>query len=532
MQTLIHTPRRAAGMFLRLALASGLLAASALPALAATASYVDASGNPQGPVTLTAPPLAGGGATTLGADGAASWYLCDAKLTYDGTITIMGDVNLILGEHCDMGMSAAADSNGAGINVTGSDNSLTVWAQSANAAGNGPSTQGSLTAQGDSAAGIGGNKHEDGGTVAIHGGTIHAVGGSWSAGIGGGGFMGNGGVTTIRGGAVHATGGNFGAGIGGGNYGDGGVTIIHGGTIHATGGMFGAGIGGGDWGVGGTITIDGGTVSATGGHSGAGIGGGAESSEYSGLCDGPIAITGSADVTATGGEGGADSGGGAGIGTGGTRTDAPMCGGAITIATTGMVQAYGGAPSSWAGGAGADVGAGGHASGDGAMKIPTHTITTSVTGNVGGSASPASIEHVAEGSSAPYTITPDAGYALDQVTVDGAPIAPLPMGQSHKLAVTDAHSAVVAIEVTFRQLPVTAATVTAVPTLHPALLALLAAALGFLTLAARRSFSPSPSGGGKNTQARRLARKPANPSISASAASAASNRAPLISRNK
>ncbi|MCL2309642.1 MAG: hypothetical protein FWC42_05110, partial [Proteobacteria bacterium] len=260
-----------------------LLASFSSMALAATASYVDASGSPHGPVTLTDTLADSSVAITLGADGQTSWYLCSGPLTYDDTITITGDVNLILGDNCDMRVTSS--SGNAGIAVTGTDgtgidNSLTVWAQSANAAGTGPSIQGRLTAEGESAgAGIGGSFwNQDGGTVVIHGGAVTAIGGLFGAGIGGSGF-GNGGITTINGGMVIATGGDFGsAGIGGGGgnwNADNRTTTIHGGTVIATGGDGGGtGIGGGNYGAGGTIFIDGGTVTATGGSQGAGIGSG------------------------------------------------------------------------------------------------------------------------------------------------------------------------------------------------------------------------------------------------------------------
>jgi|GEM_PF-1633350 len=527
MPTLIQTGRR---VFLRLALALGLLAASALPALAATAYYVDASGSQHGPVTLTDTLADSSLPIALGVDGQASWYLCSGPLTYDDTITIIGDVNLILGDNCDMRVTSSL---WAGIAVTGTDgtgmvNSLTVWAQSASAAGNGPSIQGKLTAEGYIGAGIGGSDWaQDGGTVVIHGGTVTAIGGWGHAGIGGS-MDGNGGITTIDGGMVIATGGYCGAGIGSGyafGSNHGGTTTIHGGTVIATGGGSAAGIGGGNYGAGGTILIDGGTVTATAGDHAAGIGGGWDG-DTSGQS---ITITGSATVTAMGGEyGGAGIGGGngnpggtiligggtvtatggdhaAGIGGGwdgdgssqsititgsatvtarggefggagigsGASWSTPLDPGTIVIDTTGTVQAYGGDWSSAGSStAGADVGQGSYNDGNsnGAVSIPTHTIT--VTGGAGGSISPGTLDHVAEGSGITYTITPDAGYALDTLTVDGAPVT-ASAGVYH-LAVTGAH----AVVATFSKLSASAAT--PVPALHPALLALLAAGLGML----------------------------------------------------
>jgi hypothetical protein len=92
---------------------------------------------------------------------------------------------------------------------------------------------GSLDAVGgDGSAGIGGSWNQDNGTVIIEGGTVNAEGGFDATGIGGG------------------------AGIGGGGNGSCGTIRISGGTVNATAGWHGAGIGGGAGGAGGTITIN------------------------------------------------------------------------------------------------------------------------------------------------------------------------------------------------------------------------------------------------------------------------------------
>ncbi|SMP68443.1 stalk domain-containing protein [Anoxynatronum buryatiense] len=174
---------------------------------------------------------------------------------------------------------------------------------------------------GDYAAGIGGGWGETGGTIAIAGGTVIATGGSEAAGIGGA-WEGEGGTITISGGTVTATGGSDGAGIGGGSERSGGSIKIEGGTVEAAGGYWGAGIGGGKQGEGGTITISSGAVTARGGNSGAGIGGGHVGD------GGTITISGGT-VTATGGSGGAGTGGG-NFGAGGSIT---ISGGVVT--TTG-----------------------------------------------------------------------------------------------------------------------------------------------------------------------------------------------------
>lgn len=120
------------------------------------------------------------------------------------------------------------------------------------------------------AAGIGGRATYDGngwaatpgdsGTITINSGTVTAMGGSNSAGIGGG-ERGSG-TIAITGGTVTATGGANGAGIGGGGEGNGGTITISGGTVIAA-GSWGAGIGGGNLGDGGTVYVSGGSVKAT-----------------------------------------------------------------------------------------------------------------------------------------------------------------------------------------------------------------------------------------------------------------------------
>jgi len=300
MKTLTQSTRR---LFWWLAFIYGLLLVSILPALAQT-RYVDEKGELRiSPVPANA--LTGGGATTL----KTGWYLCNWQLNYTGTITINGDVNLILGDSCDMRVAGSKDN--AGINVTDT-NSLTISSATGGISG-------SLTAKGGgSGADIGGGRKQSGGTITINGGTVKASGGAYGgAGIGGGmgdshvsGYWGTpiitistsgaGGTITINGGTVNAIGGSNGAGIGGGSDGMGGTTTINGGTINATGGYRGAGIGGG-WRLssdsGGTITINGGTVNATGGSGGAGIGGDGDG--------GTINITGGT-INATGGVRGAE----------------------------------------------------------------------------------------------------------------------------------------------------------------------------------------------------------------------------------
>ena len=91
-------------------------------------------------------------------------------------------------------------------------------------------------------AGIGGSRHSNFTSIAIHGGHIIAKGGDGAAGIGAGGEGDREGTRSlfdgifIYGGIVEATGGSNAAGIGGGENGSGANVNINGGTIHASAG--------------------------------------------------------------------------------------------------------------------------------------------------------------------------------------------------------------------------------------------------------------------------------------------------------
>ncbi len=219
------------------------------------------------------------------------WYIATGSITIPSTVTVSGDVKLILEDGCSLTVNGS--SSKAGINVP-PGTSLTIYAQA-----NGT---GSLTATaGSDGAGIGGNSGAACGSVTIYGGNVTAQTTSqYGAGIGGG-KNGNGGTVTIYGGTVIARAQYsiaYGAGIGGGgatslNTGNGGTVMIYGGTVTAE-SYRGAGIGGGNYNSGATVTINGGTVTATSSSGGAGIGGG-----YNGSGD-AVTINGGT-VTATGG---------------------------------------------------------------------------------------------------------------------------------------------------------------------------------------------------------------------------------------
>ena len=253
-------------------------------------SYIDADGNPQ---TELASPL---DSTTTSLE--TGWYIVKGNVAINSTVTVTGDVKLILADGCSLTVNGTATSGTykAGINVA-AGNSLTIYAQEngtgsltatggnngAGIGGNESQTCGSVTIYGGNitarslstssyGAGIGGGKDGAGGTVTMYGGTVVAqvqLSTGRGAGIGGGGSLtagaSNGGTVTIYGGTVTATATNNGAGIGGGSYGNGGTVTIYGGTVTATSSYGGAGIGGGYYGAGGNVTINGGTVTATAG---------------------------------------------------------------------------------------------------------------------------------------------------------------------------------------------------------------------------------------------------------------------------
>ena len=228
------------------------------------------------------------------------WYVVTGEDVRTGTLTCSGKVRLILTDGAKL--TVTGDWGNAGIQVSGSGNSLAVYAQSTG------EQMGQLIANGaGGGAGIGGNNMQSGSNITINGGKVTATGNLGAAGIGGG-ANGEGSNITINGGIVNATGSDAGntsgAGIGGGGYADGSNITINGGTVTATGGNLGAGIGGGTRGVGHDIFITGGFVTALGTNQGAGIGAGTWTGAYS------INISGGLVVAKGGWYGGAGIGGG------------------------------------------------------------------------------------------------------------------------------------------------------------------------------------------------------------------------------
>ena len=101
---------------------------SATFALLPAVSYIDGNGEERfkqpGEYTV----LTGGGATTL----APGWYVVNSNITYTGTVTLGGNVNIILCDGCTMSIGEDADGkriNGKGIN--GDENyPLNIYGQS------------------------------------------------------------------------------------------------------------------------------------------------------------------------------------------------------------------------------------------------------------------------------------------------------------------------------------------------------------------------------------------------------------------
>ncbi len=177
----------------------------------------------------------------------AGWYIVKGQVSIDQTVTVSGDVKLILADDAVLTV-VVGQGNSAGISIP-AGSSLEIFAQTAAGTGSLSATAGGLSA------GIGGNYNGTCGTVVINGGSITAQGGSNGAGIGGGNST-AGGAVTINGGMVTATAGSFGAGIGGGYQGSGGTVTVNGGVVVANGGSNAAGIGAGWSGASqGTLTV-------------------------------------------------------------------------------------------------------------------------------------------------------------------------------------------------------------------------------------------------------------------------------------
>ena len=104
----------------------------------------------------------------------AGWYVVYNDVEFNSTVTVSGDVKLVLMD--GKTMTVTATQYKAAVNVAGSGNSLTIYGQS-NDTGRLEATAVSI------AAGIGGSSSQAGGVVTINGGTVVATG-NGGAGIG------------------------------------------------------------------------------------------------------------------------------------------------------------------------------------------------------------------------------------------------------------------------------------------------------------------------------------------------------------
>jgi len=375
-----------------------------------------------------------------------------AKLgSYAGIYTVTGDVTITgsTGTETDQYANIIKIAPGANVKVT-LDNVTIITAFYCAFDMDGSATV-ELTIIGDntlmSGSARAGIQVPQGSSLIINGGetdSLTVTGGDNSAGIGGGTASVSSGSScgsiTINGGAVTAYGGSYSAGIGGGYGKPGGNIAINGGTVNAFGGKYGAGIGGGIGQSGGIININGGTVKATGGDGGAGIGGGTSGE------GGNITIEAGAKIAAVGGS--ASNYGGAGIGSGGISSSASPPSGNILIDPDAEVTATGGIGTAY--GNGANVGGGGHGYNgthnyDGDMYPGYYTITAAAGPN--GTIAPSGNVIAVEGYNKNFIITPDSGYAVASVTVDGEVAG---VNNSYRfINITEAH----AIEAAFCEKP-------------------------------------------------------------------------------
>jgi hypothetical protein len=238
----------------------------------------------------------------------SGWYLASDSVLFKSTITIEGDVHLILKDNSYLQVTGMVDD---GIKVS-EGNSLTIYAQSVDSLTMGELIcSGYVMGSGYCGSGIGvGTIRNTGGNVTINGGNITAVGGRVGAGI-------YGYYIIINNGIIRAIGHDFSRGASSGIGGGGGSYVtINGGDVTAISGSRGgmatsyghaAGIGGGASESGGNITINGGKINALGvspnlydesGSAGIGDGGHSDLVSYKSLY-GNITITGG-KVIATG----------------------------------------------------------------------------------------------------------------------------------------------------------------------------------------------------------------------------------------
>jgi len=182
---------------------------AALAVQAVSTSYINSSGAPD---TADCTEITSS-STTLN----TGWYVVNGNVSIGSTVTVNGNVNLILANGAKLTVTGSYGYAGICVAVDGETvNSLTIYCQDAGT--------GELSATGGSAgAGIGGNNRgsstgsglADCGAVTIYGGVVNAKGTGDAAGIGGGDWYGKGGTVAIYGGKVTAeAGSSSAAGIG------------------------------------------------------------------------------------------------------------------------------------------------------------------------------------------------------------------------------------------------------------------------------------------------------------------------------
>jgi len=202
-----ETSKKTQSLFRTIGLTLALLTAFGNRTALAQTDYIDENGTTQQATTVT---VLTGSETSL----SNGWYLASGTLVYNTTLTVSGDVHLILEDGCVMTVTGGA--NDAGINVSGT-NSLTIYAQPI------ATSAGSLSASGgggNGGAGIGGANGDSGGNITICGGHISATGSGGAAGIGGGNNGDSGNILIFgENTTVYAAGSNAGDNIGAGNGG-------------------------------------------------------------------------------------------------------------------------------------------------------------------------------------------------------------------------------------------------------------------------------------------------------------------------
>lgn len=215
--------KRAMSLLLSTVMVLTMLPVTAMALTVESVPYLDPNGSPSSAKNVKA-------IRSSSSDLSDGWYVVDSgDVTIDQTVTVDGDVKLILADGANLTVNATSGDN-AGIKVT-QGNSLSIYAQSTG------SGMGRLTATGsDEGAGIGSGDHDACGTISIYGGRITATGGSGPAGAPGiGDVTGAGthfGTIGIYGGFITATNGLFANQPDIGGYGDSTDSItIRGGTI-------------------------------------------------------------------------------------------------------------------------------------------------------------------------------------------------------------------------------------------------------------------------------------------------------------